>query len=148
MAKYLEGLEFIQLVQPGTSDTTLMQMSRPHLVGRVAFIDQKDVDEVERFMLQLANGATMAKVPGYSIFLLPGGTLDNESTSKEETISVLRRMAQYTLFEFVKAREHRCLRYKDGIDVDAAKAAQSEKSYYYSRLRKAKKAAKLAQDED
>lgn len=144
MAKYLEGLEFIQLVKPGGADTTIMQVSRPHVVGRVAFIDQRDVDEVERFMLQLANGATLAKVPGYSIFVLPGGTLDNAPATSEEVVSVLRSMSQYILFDIVGEKKGRWLRYQEGVNMDA----EMEKGRYYRDMKRARRAAKLAQDED
>lgn len=144
MAKCLEGTEFVQLARPNDDNIYFMQVREPHFIGLMVGINQKDTDEIERFMLQLANGDTLAKVKGYSVFMLPAGTLDGEKIDPEEAKSVLSGMAGFALKEKMGTREGRYLRYKEGVNMDAV----LEKGRYYKELRQARRAARMAQEEE
>lgn len=118
MAKCLEGLDYVLISKAGETGTIVMQVSYPHIVGRLVFIDQRNPEDIEPFMRSMANGDVLAKLKGYSIFVLPGGTLDRATIDPERTRAVLKEMAGYVLDEILPVRLSRYRRFQERVNLD------------------------------
>lgn len=97
----------------------VMETVSPYFMGRAYEIPKKETERVEEFMSGIVNGRELgAKVPGYTIFMIPYGTLDNERLDDEEALSVLRDMAEYYARDVISKKRHRSRIYQEGVPDD------------------------------
>lgn len=148
MAKCLEGLEFVQISKAGETGSMVMQVSYPHIIGSLVFIAQEKQDEIENFMRSLANGETLAKVKGYSIFVLPGGTLDRENVAPGKMKDILEQMAGYMSSDILPGRESRYNKFKEDYQRRPRLSQSREDNRRFKEMRLARKAARMNEEQD
>jgi len=85
------------------------------LVGGLYTLEYNQKEEIESEMSLIANErVTVAKVPGYSIFITPKFTLDGSRIeSKEELLKQLREMAEFYLHYRIEKRPGKYLKMRD-----------------------------------
>lgn len=86
---------FISNPDAGLAESVL-ETTPPFFVGKVYAIPKRHTERVEQMMADMANDRTpAAKVPGYTAFLVPGGSLTGERLEPDELKETLRDMAHF-----------------------------------------------------
>ena len=114
---------FVFLTNPteGVSDVILETLP-PFFMAKVYGIPKKEEERVEQMMSDIANDRTTAvKVPGFTIFLTPAGSLNGTILPKKEAVDKLRDMAEFYLTNGFEKKKHRHRQFQEGVpdDIDS-----------------------------
>ena len=139
MAKVLYNVEYV-ILQNSREFTNpyIMQVAQPYCIGLPLKIDQRDTDQIEDLMKALANGDCLAKVPGYSVFILPKGTFTGMKATEEQMKEALKGMAQFYLETHIETHKGAFRRSLEGY-VEGTIEAEGRK---FKALREARRKAR------
>lgn len=106
MAKILQDVDYV-ILQNSRAFTNpyIMQVEQPYCIGLPIKIDQRNTEDIEVLMKSMANGDCLAKVPGYSVFILPKGTFTGMQTTEEQMKEALEGMAKFYLETHIESHK-------------------------------------------
>lgn len=98
MAKVLYNVDYV-ILQNSRDFTNpyIMQVAQPYCIGLPLKLDQRNTEGIDALMKSLAEGDCLAKVPGYSVFIIPKGTFTGMQATEEQMKEALEGMAQFYL---------------------------------------------------
>lgn len=111
---------FISNPDDGLQESVLETIP-PFFVGKVYAIPKRHTEKVEAMLADMANDRTpAAKVPGYTAFLVPGGTLTGERLGESKLRQTLRDMALFYGTVGVARNKHKFRQCQEDVpdDVD------------------------------
>lgn len=111
---------FVILQNPAEITNTLIMETRPpFVVVKAVGIPKKDAERVEAMLADIANGRKAAvKVPGFTVFLTPIGSLGGGRLEPEAATPTLREMAGFYLEAVAARRRHKLRVYEEGVPDD------------------------------
>ena len=112
--------QFVFLSNPteGVTDV-ILETTPPFFMGKVYGIPKKEEDRVEKMLSDIANDRTTAvKIPGFTIFLTPAGSLNGYTLPKQEAVAKLREMADFYVANGFEKKKHRHRQYQEGVPDD------------------------------
>lgn len=146
MAKILDRVDYV-LMQNTREFTNpyVMEVKKPYCIGLPLKLEiQKDAESIEDYMRSLANGECLAKVPGYSVFFLPAGTLTGLQATPEEMKAALEGMAKFYLEDYIEKHKHPFRRSEEGYISGTDEAIGRR----FKEMKEARRAARRAQQEE
>lgn len=97
----------------------ILETVPPFFLGKAYGIPKKEEDRVEQMMSDIANGRTTAvKLPGFTIFLTPYGSLTGEKLPTEQAMTTLRDMAEFYRAGIIERKKHRHRQYQEDVPDD------------------------------
>lgn len=112
---------FVRITEPVTETDLMMETRPPFVLARAICIPKKSEERVEEMLADMANGRrTAVKVPGYTVFIVPAGTLSRGVLSDDELEPLLRDMAEFWVEAVAVRKKHKIRLYQEGVpdDVD------------------------------
>ena len=103
------------------SSVLVLETREPFFLGIPYGIPKKNEEKVEQMLSDIANGRTGAvKVPGYTIFMCPYGTLTGERMEEGRARDTLMEMAEFYAEQVLSTSIHKNRIYQEGVadDVD------------------------------
>ena len=114
---------FVFLTNPteGVSDV-ILETKSPFFMAKVYGIPKRETEKVEKMMSDIANDRTTAvKMPGFTIFLTPAGSLNGYILPKKEAVAKLRDMAEFYRVNGFEKKKHRHRQFQEDVpdDIDS-----------------------------
>lgn len=114
------------------SNVLVLETRPPFFIASPYCIAKKDSGRVEEMLAGIANERIRAvKVPGYTVFLMPYGTLSGENVSGAETIETMREMAEFYSRQALEVNKHKNRIYQedmpDNIDEENGRRIRAAK---------------------
>lgn len=146
MAKIFDKVDYVLLQNTKEFDNPfVMEVKKPYCIGRPIKLEiGKDDEDIEELMQSLANGKTLAKVKGFSVFFLPAGTFTGLQATEEEMKAALEGMAQFYLEDHIQKHKHPFRRCEEGY-VPGTDEAMGRK---FKELKAARRAARQAEESE
>ncbi len=116
--KQLPRFVYISNPDEGLSDV-ILETTPPFFLGKVYGIPKKDKARVEQMMSDIANDRTTAvKLPGFTIFLTPYGSLQGWRMEREKAVATLRDMANFYRSGIIERKKHKHRQYQEDVPDD------------------------------
>ncbi len=110
---------FVRITEPVTETDLMMETRPPFVLARAICIPKKDTGRVEEMLADMANGRrTAVKVPGYTVFIVPAGTLSRSILPEEEITALLRELAEFWVEAVASRKKHKIRIYEEGVPDD------------------------------
>lgn len=98
------------------SNVLVMETTPPFFMATPYCVQKKDVAQVEKMLSDIANERISAvKVPGYTVFLMPYGTLFGGSLSPAEAVLTMREMAEFYSRQALEVNKHKNRIYQEDV---------------------------------
>lgn len=111
---------FVLVSNPDEGLTNVVMETRPpYFLGKAFGIPKKNIDDVEQMMADIANDrTTAAKVPGFTIFMTPYGSLNGERLPDEQARATLRDMAAFYKETAIERKKGKNRIYQEDVPDD------------------------------
>lgn len=116
--KKLPRFLFVSNPDEGVFDV-ILETKPPYFLGKVYGIPKKEEARVEAMLSDIANDRTTAvKIPGFTMFLTPYGSLTGEMIPRQEAIATLRDMAVFYVEQGFERKKHKHRIYQEDVPDD------------------------------
>ena len=110
---------FVMLYNSELPKTLIMETTPPYFITQPLTIPKNDTESVEEIISDIANNRRIAvKIPGYTIFLFPWGSLLGTLLEPEDAKATLRDMADFFKAAHIGKNKHPNRRYEEGVPDD------------------------------